>query len=150
MGVQENDYFRPLCPAHYEVMLVSPNMPEQATDPHTLIPRLKTALETSQIHDCSCLVSGCPQHYSPDLGYFELRRNDDHWNVTGSSSLRMERSQRQAICGEHRNAMFLESFNPTTHEENFRCPKKGCQQRKSLVIGDPPAYWLGEGFFGTH
>jgi len=39
---------------------------------------------TAEIHDCECLVDGCPQHYSPGYGYFTLVRNDDHWVATGA------------------------------------------------------------------
>jgi hypothetical protein len=133
------DYIRPLCPIHYEVMVISPLVSE---------PLAVAATEgTAEIHDCECLVDGCPQHYSPSYGYFTVARNDDHWAATGSSSLRIRRGPIQAICGEHRDSMFLESFDCETQVQNFRCPQEACHQTMKIVAGGPPTYWLGEGFF---
>ena len=130
---------RPLCPTHYEVMVICPLLPEPLAEAATA--------GTAEIHDCQCLVDGCPQHYSPGYGYFTVVRNDDHWAATGSSSLRIKRGPIQAICGEHRQSMFLESFDREAREESFRCPQEGCLYTMKIVMGGPPAYWLGEGFF---
>jgi hypothetical protein len=137
----EDDYIRPLCPTHYEVMFASPNLPELVKVPDSWFRRSqKIASDAYDIHDCECLVDGCPQHYSPGLGYFTIRRNDDHWNVTSSASLKITRSPAQVIRGEHLCVMFLESFHPTTKVENFRCPQKGCLQTMNLPAGRPHAY----------
>lgn len=139
MANQGRDFFQPLCPTHYEVMVISPLAPEQPTVPgHG---------EIAEIHDCECVADGCPQHYSPGYGYFILVRNDDHWVATGTSSLRIKRSPVQVICGEHRHSMFLESFDREAQVESFRCPQKGCQHTMKILAGGPPAYWLGEGYF---
>jgi hypothetical protein len=131
--------FQPLCPKHNEVMVICPLAPDQ--------PNVVAADDAAVIHDCECLVEGCPQHYSPSYGYFIVARNDDHWVATGTSSLRIRRNLVQVICGEHRHSMFLESFDLETQVESYRCPQKGCQYTMSILAGGPPAYWLGEGYF---
>jgi hypothetical protein len=105
--------------------------------------------EAIDIHHWQCSVQGCPQNYSPDLGYFTVARNDDHWIGTGSASLRIRRSATQVICGEHKDFMFLESFDVNTNLEHFRCPQKGGQRVMNILASGPPAYWLGEGYFRT-
>jgi hypothetical protein len=148
MTDQEHNYFRPLCPTHYEVMFVSPNLPELAKGPDTWFRRSRRiASDAIEIHDCECLVDACPQHYSPGFGYFTIRRSEDHWIVTDSASLQISRHPTQVICGEHLYSMFLESFDLKTRVENFRCPQKNCQHTMNLLAGSPHAYWLGEGFF---
>lgn len=102
-----------------------------------------------EIHDRECVVDRCPQHYSPDYGYFTLARNDDYWAGTASSSLRIKRDPVQALCGEHRYSMFLVSFDRGSQEGEFRCQHAGCRQALKIVAGGPPAYWLGRGFFNT-
>jgi hypothetical protein len=128
---------QPLCPKHNEVMVICPLTPDQ--------PRV--AEDAAELHDCECLVDGCPQHYSPGYGYFTVVRNDDFWTGTGSSSLRIVRNPIQAICGEHRQSMFLVSRDPDTQLENYRCPQDGCHHTMSISSGGPPAYWLGDGYF---
>ena len=139
MSNQEGDFVQPLCPTHYEVMVSNPLAPDQ--------PKVVEAGGTGEIHDCECLVDGCPQHYSPSYGYFTLVRNDDHWVATGTSSLRIKRSPVQVLCGEHRHAMFLGSYDRETKLESFRCPQRDCQRTMKILAGGPPAYWLEEGFF---
>ncbi|HET8923586.1 MAG TPA: hypothetical protein VFN26_11390 [Candidatus Acidoferrum sp.] len=139
MADQELNYLRPLCPTHYKVMLISPSLVKDA------------ALQTStdvDIHHSECPVDGCPQNYSPGFGYFTIARNEDHWVGTGSSSLRIVRSHTQAICGAHKDAMFIESFDAEAKLDNFRCPRKNCRHALKILAGGPPAYWLTEGFFG--
>ena len=151
MTDQELNYFRPLCPKQYEVMFVSPGVSDLATVPETWFRRSRrTTLDAIEIHDCECLVNGCPQHYSPGFGYFTIRRNDDHWSVTNSASLEIMRSPTQVICGEHLYLMFLHAIHPKTKVESFRCPQKNCQQTMEITAGGPHAYGLGEGFFGMH
>jgi hypothetical protein len=148
---KEYDYFRPLCPSHYEVMFVSPDVSDLATVPEAWFRRSRRmTCDAIEIHDCECLVEGCPQHYSPGFGYFTIRRKDDHWNVTNSASLEIKRSPTQVICGEHLYLMFLQTFDPQTRVENFRCPQKNCPRTMNIPAGGPHAYWLGEGFFKTH
>jgi len=139
MVIQEGDYPRPLCPAHHEAMVSHLNAQQSVTD----------GSDTTDIHGCECPVDGCPHKYSPGFGYFTYRWNEDYWNVTNSSSLRITRRSTQVICGEHRDSMFIESFDKNANLENFRCPQKGCQQRMNLQTGGAPAYWLGSGYFGT-
>ena len=108
------------------------------------------ALESSDaidIHWCHCPVAGCAQNYSPGFGYFTLARRDDYWVAAGSSSPQMMRSDTQVICGVHKHAMFLESFEAETKLENFRCPQKNCEHSLKKLAGGPPAYWPTEGFF---
>lgn len=107
----------------------------------------KTASGTVEIRNCECLVEGCLQHYSSGCGYFYVERNDDDWKDAGSASVQIRRHHTQVICGEHGRLMFLESFNPKTKVENFRCPQRDCQQTVKILAAGPPAYWLGEGFF---
>jgi hypothetical protein len=51
-------------------MVSNPPAPDQ--------PKVVETEATGEIHDCECLVDGCPQQYSPSYGYFTLIRNDDH------------------------------------------------------------------------
>jgi hypothetical protein len=139
MVSQEVDYLRPLCPTHHEVMVSHP-------DAHQAVPE---GSDTVDIYDLECPVDGCLVKYSPGFGYFTLRRNNDFWSLTNSSSLRIAMSNTQVICGEHKDAMFIESFDANTNLENFRCPQKGCKQTMKIMIGGPPTYWLGSGYFGT-
>jgi len=143
MADQENDYLRPLCPTRYKVMALSRDRDQKER-------AVLDGSEASDIHQWQCSVDGCAQNYSPDLGYFTVARNDDHWAGSGSASLRIRRSATQVICGEHEDFMFLESFDVNTNLENFRCPRKGGgQQIMKILAGGPPVYWLGEGYFRT-
>lgn len=137
MSSPERDYFRPLCPWHYGVMAIC------ATVGHPPL------MDTTTVQHCECRVPGCNQNYSPGLGYFTVAQNDDYWHATGSSSVKMIRSPKQAICGEHKDAMFLESFDPGTNLENFRCPREACHQTIQVLAGAPPTYWLGSGYFSS-
>jgi hypothetical protein len=48
-------------------------------------------------------------------------RFQDHWLVTGSSSLKLHRNETQVICGdESRNVMFLERIDPKPTNKPFR------------------------------
>ena len=139
MVSEKRDYFRPLCPTHHEVMVSGPNT-HQATPNYA---------DTIDIHGCECPGDGCLHEYAPGFGYFTHQWNDDYFNVTNSSSLRITRRSTQVICGEHRDSMFIESFDAKTNLQKFRCPQKGCQQTMKIVTGGPPTYWLGSGYFGT-
>jgi hypothetical protein len=136
--INQGPGLRPLCPKHNEVMVVCPLIPDQS----------RVAADATEIHDCECLVDGCSQHNSPGYGYFTVLRNDDHWVATGSSSLRIIRNPVQVICAEHRQSIFIESRNSERQIENYRCPQDGCHHTMSISGGGPPAYWLGEGYFG--
>lgn len=131
--------FQPICPAHYQCMIANSRLME--------LPTVSETWDGSDIYHCHCSVNGCPQEYSPGYGYFTVGRNDDHWNVTGSSSLQIIRRSTQAICGEHQTAMFLASFDPKSQVENFRCPQRSCPHTISIIAGSPPAYWLDEDYF---
>jgi hypothetical protein len=37
--------------------------------------------ETTGDHHWSCPVDGCPQNYSPSLGYFAIEKSLDYWHV---------------------------------------------------------------------
>jgi hypothetical protein len=64
------------------------------------------------------------QNYSPELGHFALDENEDEWQTTRPSSLRIQRRTIQVICGEqHKFLMYLESLDATGCFENFRCPQ---------------------------
>ena len=138
MSDHEFDYLRPLCPTHHKIMVISPGLGKE------LVLESSDAID---IHWCHCPVAGCMQNYSPGFGYFTLARRDDYWVATASSSLQIMRGHTQVICGVHKHAMFLESFDAETNLENFRCPEKSCQQSLKILAGGPPAYWLTEGFF---
>ena len=136
---QGHDYFRPLCPIHYKVMVICPNVGQ------VRVPDTSPGID---IQHCKCSVSACQQNYSPDLGYFTIERNDDYWLNPSFSSLRINRSPTQVICGEqHKYLMFIESFDLKRKVESFRCPVRECQQTMEILASGPPAYWLGEGFF---
>ena len=138
MPDHELDYLNPLCPIHYKIMVISPGLGKAL------------ALERSDaidIHWCHCPVAGCVQNYSPGFGYFTLARRDDYWIATGSSSRQIVRGHTQVICGVHKHAMFLESFESETKLEIFRCPQKNCGHSLKILADGPPAYWLTEGFF---
>src|SRR5258708_18254784 len=94
-----------------------------------------------------CPVELCTQNYSPESVYFALERVQDHWFVTGSSSLNLHRNETQVICGDQaRNVMFLEKIDPKTNEQTFRCPQKECRKTMKIPANSPPIYWLAEGF----
>lgn len=139
MSNQESDSFSPLCPTHNERMVISPSVFER-----TMLPVTWDSLDC---HDCECIVDGCPQHYSPDLGYFILEPNEEQMEVTGSTTIRINRNPKQVICYEHKYAMFLESFDAKTNIENFRCPAKNCGITMTIQAGGAPAYWISEKYF---
>jgi len=139
---QESNYFRPLCPTHYKVTAPS----------HPIDKRERAVVDGSDaidVHHWECSLEGCPQNYSASFGYFTTKRNDDYWVGTGSSSLQIRRSPTQVICGEHKDSMFLESWDAKTNLQNFCCPRKNCQNTVKILAGGPAAYWLGEGYFRT-
>src|SRR5271163_215461 len=103
---REPDHFQPLCPTHHEAMVCDPSAHGLAGVP-----------ETVEFHDCECVVDECPQHFSPAFGYFTIKRNNDFWVGTNSSSVRIVRSNKQAICGVHRSPMFIASFESSTNLE---------------------------------
>jgi hypothetical protein len=106
------------------------------------------ASETTEFRNYACPRDGCPQNYSPGQGYFTIEKNDDHWHVTGSSSLRISRSPIQVICGDKaKNLMFIEAFDARANVKHYRCPQRSCRQTMKIPADGPPAYWLGEGFF---
>lgn len=137
--MREQGEFRPLCPAHREAMQVSSMVVDTGGE--------GPAADAREARYCQCSVKGCPQNYSPGVGYFTIARNDDYWVATGSASLRIERNLSQVICGEHKCTMFLESFDAETNVDHFRCAQRGCRQTMEVESGGPPAWWLGEGFF---
>jgi hypothetical protein len=139
MAKQEGDYFRPLCPEHYEVMVSYPKAHQAVFE----------GSEGVDVHGRECPVDGCLQNYSPGFGYFTFGRNNDFWVGTNSSSLRIARSSTQVLCGEHKDTMFIESFDANRNVETFRCPQTGCHQTMQIPTGGPPAYWLGQGYFGA-
>lgn len=127
--------FRPLCSTHREVMI-------PLTGAYHAFP------ESAEIaHCCECPVDGCLQNYSPGFGYFSFRPNDDYWTGTNSPSFRIIRDSTQVICGLHRHSMFIESFDALRNLEKFRCPGADCPQTMEILIGGPPVYWLGLGYF---
>jgi hypothetical protein len=136
MVSQELGFPRPLCPTHRETMVCDPGQDESPS-----------GLETSDFHSCECIVDACSQHYSPEFGYFTVERNDDFFVATNSPSLRILRRDTQAICGQHGNCMFIESFEAGTNWESFRCSRRTCEQTIRIMDGGPPAYWLGSGFW---
>jgi|SRR5262245_22875989 len=129
---------QPLCPRHHVVMSPLHDLPGFAYDGSNKI----------DIHGHECSVDACPEKYSPTFGYFTLRRNDDHWNVTQSSSLRIVRSSTQVICGDHKHSMFIESFDAAnTNLGIYRCPHMTCRETMKVLTGGPPTYWLGSRYF---
>jgi hypothetical protein len=71
--------------------------------------------EPTSIFLCNCPVDRCTQNYSPEMGYFATERVQDHWFVTGSSSLKLHRNETQVLCADQsRNVMFLEKIDPQT------------------------------------
>lgn len=125
---------QPLCPVHYDVMtyqVISPTDPSLAEGCHY-----------------SCCVPSCGLNYSPELGYFAIGQNDDHWQGRQSSSIRIHRWHTQAICAEQHNfLMYLESLDVSAGTQTFRCPHNDCGKTLQVKHGGPPTYWLGEGFF---
>src|SRR5882757_6150256 len=98
--------------------------------------------EPTNIFLCNCPVENCTQNYSPEMGYFAVERVQDHWFVTGSSSLKLHRNETQVICGDQaRNVMFLEKIDPKTNEQTFRCPQKDCGKTMKIPANSPPIYW---------
>ena len=128
MSGQESDHLRPLCPAHYERMVISPARLESIV--------LPTTWDARDWYDCP--IDKCPQHYSPICGYFIVESNDEHFQATGSSALRISRNPTQVICHEHKDVMLLESFDPNTGVENFRCPRETCQNAMKAKAGGAP------------
>ena len=131
-------HFRPLCPKHHILMAVG----LESAGP-LILPGHWDPLEG---HDCECPEIGCPQHYSPGLGYFIVEENKEHSSATGIAALRINRSPTQVICGQHKHAMFLAACR----QPNlwiFRCPQKDCLRTVKISAGAPPAYWLGDGYF---
>src|SRR5262245_57726821 len=134
------DFFQPLCPTHHKVMDICPNVLSGPTE----------KAESIDGHLCECSVQGCSQKYSPSVGYFTIERNEDHFVGTESSSLQIKRATTQVICGaQHKFSIFLESLDPETNHQSFRCPQRGCAQTMKISGDGAPAYWLGAGFFET-
>jgi len=61
-----SDDISPICPRHYAVMVFPAKKPV-GTDVDTS--------ETTGDHHWSCPVDGCPQNYSPSLGYFAIEKS---------------------------------------------------------------------------
>ena len=129
---------RPLCPQHRAAMISRSPLGQSASNTAEII----------ETHGCECPVEGCSHMYSLSLGYFTAGLNNDYWSTTRSPSLRVVRWGIQALCGEHKGAMFVESFDRLTDLAKFRCPQNGCQQTMNISISGPPTYWLGAGYFG--
>src|SRR5215472_9247421 len=108
---------QPLCPIHYEVMTASSDGQEAIQSGITTAP---------EGQHYSCAVLACRMNYSPELGYFALEKNDDHWEGakgSRSSSFRIRRWPIQAVCGDRdKFLMYLESLDANGDVENFRCP----------------------------
>jgi hypothetical protein len=134
---QYTNVLRPLCPAHYERMIVAGDTDGREASDVSLI----------ETHGCTCPQEGCSQMYSLSLGYFKTKLSDDYWHTTGSPSLRVERNTTQVICGEHKSAMFIEEFIEGTKRARFRCPVEDCISLMDIQVDGPPVYWLGEGYF---
>ncbi len=108
-------------------------------------------------HDCECPVGGCRQHYSPEFGYFTVTEHVDEVNAINfsglafypSTSLRIHVNPTQAICGDHEHAMYIASFHSGTKTQMFLCPERYCTRTWQVLADAAPAYWLGEGFFGS-
>jgi hypothetical protein len=130
---QEFGYFRPLCAAHYKYMVISSSPLERAV--------LCTTRDWYE-----CRVDKCPQNYPPTCGYLIVEPNDEYWQATGSRAFRFNRNPTQVICGEHKDVMFLESFDPDTRLENFRCPRVS-QHTMKIKAGGAPASWLSGHYF---
>ena len=138
---QRSDDIRPLCLKHYVVMVFLTQRPEGTSGDNS---------ETTGDHHCACPVDGCPQNYSPSLGYFAIEKSLDYWHVTGSSSLRIIRNTIQVLCAhESDNVMFLETCEAEGKVQNFRCPQRDCKKTMRIPADSPPACWLAEGFFGS-
>ena len=137
MVYEEAGSIHPLCPKHHEAMISRPGSGQVGPN----------SLEMLETHGCECPVDGCSQMYSLSLGYFTVGLNDDYWSTTNSPSLRVVRSSTQAICGEHKAAMFIESFDRNKNSVRFRCPANGCNQTLDIPSGGSPTYWLGDGYF---
>jgi hypothetical protein len=92
MSNQESGHLLPLCPTHYERMVISPGRLESTVLPVTWDNR----------DWYECLVDECPQHYSPICGYFVVESNDDHWHATGSSSFWIILDKQESQAGDLR------------------------------------------------
>jgi hypothetical protein len=104
--------------------------------------------EPANLFLCNCPVEHCTQNYSPEMGYFAVERVQDHWFVTGSSSLKLHRNESQVLCSDEAgNVMFLERIDPKSSEQIFRCPQKDCGNTMKIPANSPPVYWLAAGYF---
>lgn len=136
---QRSDGIRPLCPRHYVVMVFTAEKSEGTS---------VRASEITDAHHWACAKDGCPQNYSPSLGYFTIRKNLDYWHSTHSPSLSISSNSTQVLCRhESNNVMFLETFDAQENVQNFRCPQKGCGKAMKIPADGPPTCWLVEGFF---
>ena len=134
---EEAGSIHPLCPQHHETMIPPPSSGQVGPN----------SAEMIETHGCECPVDGCSQKYSLSLGYFSVGLNDDYWRTTRSPSLKIVRSGTQAICGEHKGAMFIESVDRNKNSLRCRCPEIGCDQMLDIPSIGPPTYWLGHGYF---
>lgn len=108
------------------------------------------ASDATRFHRCECPVFECPQNYSPSLGYFVIGKNQDHWHVTGTSSLRIIRNPTQVLCGhKDQNIMFIQIFDAQQNVLVYRCPRRDCEKTVKIPADGPHASWLCDGFFGT-
>ncbi len=68
-----------------------------------------------------CRVPNCTRHYDIHEGYLD---------VIGERPL-LEKAGKQP-CPEHEAAMYLESRDPQTGEEVWRCPHIGCSRTQRM------------------
>jgi hypothetical protein len=72
-------------------------------------------------HVDGCKVPGCVRHYSIHEGYFDV--------IDGRP---MPEKLNRQLCPEDETAMYLESRDPRTREEVWRCAQTGCKHVKKI------------------
>jgi len=105
--------FRPLCNEHYTGMV----------ERSLVIHPVGTASE-AEIPVWGCARQGCARHYDFNFGYHDL---------TPSGSLH-GKYDNSYTCDEHQVKLYVQSYNPQSNVEVWRCPTRDCTRSERVCV----------------